>query len=374
MSLNWIERPKYSHTPWLAAYRKIESPSQQEFANRCIRWINSPDTVEELAQIENFLELLCSGVVFFHNRKPSINELIFNKLGTAFEYYEVLRFMSDQITFSDYKSGNWLSYRNTDKLPILVIESSNIESITNFVSQMRGESVSRHYGIWICGYISELETFIPSSFQALFLFDTSTQELDSLKRRIALSDPMIATLRGRQVDSASGESVLFFWNYEAEPHAPLLDMNPKVLGISRKVGPSALLEEGTSSKIVVTGGVSVSGDTYQISGGQVGAAGSHAHAHDMTFTQIGSQIEKTVDLLQLADELSKLRQAMKKDAAEAEQDIAISDVAKAEQAARAKDASKVAEYLKSAGKWALDVATKIGAALAIEALKQATGL
>jgi len=118
------------------------------------------------------------------------------------------------------------------------------------------------------------------------------------------------------------------------------------------------------------------GDTYKIEGQkvQVGAFGPYAHAHDMTFTQIGSQIEKSVDLIQLADELAKLRQAMKKEATEAEHDIAVGEVTKAEQAAKKKDAPKVAEYLKSAGKWALDIAAKIGVPLAIEALKQATGI
>jgi uncharacterized protein YjbI with pentapeptide repeats len=116
----------------------------------------------------------------------------------------------------------------------------------------------------------------------------------------------------------------------------------------------------------------VMGDKYKVE--QAGAVGPHAHAHDMTFTQIVNQLEKSVDLSQLAEELSKVRQAMKAEAQEAEHDMAVSDVAKAEQAAKAKDASKVVEYLQSAGKWALEIASKIGVPLAIEALKQATRL
>lgn len=108
--------------------------------------------------------------------------------------------------------------------------------------------------------------------------------------------------------------------------------------------------------------------------GQVGAMGENPKAENMSFTQVGSQIEKTVDLATLADELSKLRQAMKKEAIDPEHDIVISDIAKAEQAARAKDSSKVAEYLKSAGQWALDFASKVGAALVAEALKHSMGL
>jgi hypothetical protein len=117
----------------------------------------------------------------------------------------------------------------------------------------------------------------------------------------------------------------------------------------------------------------IMGDQYNISG-QAGAVGSNAHAHDMTFNQIGSQLENSVDLLQLADELSTLRQAMVKEAIELDHSIAVGDVAKAEQAAKSKDATKVAEYLKSAGKWTLDIASKIGVPLAIEALKRSMGI
>ncbi len=116
------------------------------------------------------------------------------------------------------------------------------------------------------------------------------------------------------------------------------------------------------------------GDTYNVKKSGVGVVGPHAHAHDMSFTQITNQIEKSVDLEQLANELAKLRLAMKQAAIEAEHDIAVSEVAKAELAAKEKDVSKVVEYLKSAGKWALDVAVKIGVPLAIEALQQAIGI
>lgn len=113
----------------------------------------------------------------------------------------------------------------------------------------------------------------------------------------------------------------------------------------------------------------IMGDKYNVSG-QAGAVGSNAHAHDMTFNQLGSQIEKSVDLMQLANELSKLRQAMMKESTEVEHSIAVGEIAKAEQAAQSKDSSKIAEHLKSAGKWALDIASKIGVPIAVEALKR----
>lgn len=110
------------------------------------------------------------------------------------------------------------------------------------------------------------------------------------------------------------------------------------------------------------------GDTYKA--GQAGAIGPNAHAHDMTFNQIWNEMQGAIDLTQLANDLSRLRQEMKKEAIEPEQDIAVSEIAKAEQAAKSGDGPKALQHLKSAGKWAFDVATKIGTSLAVEAIKK----
>jgi|GEM_PF-574415 len=114
------------------------------------------------------------------------------------------------------------------------------------------------------------------------------------------------------------------------------------------------------------------GDEYNI--GQAGAVGPQSHAHDMTFNQIGGNIEKAMDLSQLAGELATLREAMSREAKETGHYIALGEVAKAEEAAKAKDSSKVAQSLKAAGKWTFDVATKIGTSLASEALKESLGI
>jgi hypothetical protein len=76
----------------------------------------------------------------------------------------------------------------------------------------------------------------------------------------------------------------------------------------------------------------------------------------------------------LASEFETLRQALKKEAVTEEHDIVVAEVGKAKKATEAKDSAKLAESLKSAGKWALDVATKIGVSLATEAIKQPTGM
>jgi hypothetical protein len=113
-------------------------------------------------------------------------------------------------------------------------------------------------------------------------------------------------------------------------------------------------------------------DKYIIEG-QAGAVGPGAHAHDINFQQIWKQLEHSIDLANLAEELSRLRKEMKNEAVEPEHDIAVSEIAKAEQASRSGNGAKAIEHLKSAGNWALDAATKIGTTVAAEVIKKSMG-
>ena len=83
---------------------------------------------------------------------------------------------------------------------------------------------------------------------------------------------------------------------------------------------------------------------------------------------------ESIDLLKLANDLSKLLEAMKKECKETEHYVSIGEIDKAQKAAKLKDFSKVKEHLKSAGKWSLDIASKIGVNIAAEALKSSMGI
>jgi hypothetical protein len=112
----------------------------------------------------------------------------------------------------------------------------------------------------------------------------------------------------------------------------------------------------------------MSRDSYNISG-QAGAVGPSSQSHDNTFQQIQAS---GIDLPKLAEELGRLRAAMKGEATGTrEQDKAIGAVADAEEAAAKGDGAAALRYLKSAGTWALGIAKEIGAKLAVEALSKA---
>lgn len=82
----------------------------------------------------------------------------------------------------------------------------------------------------------------------------------------------------------------------------------------------------------------------------------------------------SIDYKILENELSSLHLEMKKRANTDEKDIALAEIAKAKKAAKEKRVDEIIKTLKSSGKWALDVATKLGTTLATEALKIALGI
>jgi hypothetical protein len=59
----------------------------------------------------------------------------------------------------------------------------------------------------------------------------------------------------------------------------------------------------------------IMGDKYTVSG-QAGAVGPQAHAHDITFSGVWNQLEKSVDIAQLAEQLGQLHAAMEREASE----------------------------------------------------------
>jgi hypothetical protein len=114
--------------------------------------------------------------------------------------------------------------------------------------------------------------------------------------------------------------------------------------------------------------------TYNVGTAGVFVVGAGAHVHNVEVTQDFSSHVTQINLPLLADELARLRAAMRADAKTLEQDAAVGAVADAEIAARAGDRPRALERLKAAGKWALDVAMKIGVEIATSALKVQLGL
>lgn len=115
------------------------------------------------------------------------------------------------------------------------------------------------------------------------------------------------------------------------------------------------------------------GDQYNVTG-QVGAIGPNATSENNTFNQAFHHVASNIDLSKLATELSALRKSMRQEAFEIEHDQAIACIGSAEGAAKDQDGAGALKHLKSAGKWAFDVANKIGTTVAAKAIETAMGL
>ena len=117
----------------------------------------------------------------------------------------------------------------------------------------------------------------------------------------------------------------------------------------------------------------VMGDRYDVRG-QVAAVGPNAHVHDATFNQLWNQSSEQIDLQALAEELGNLRAALRSEAKTPDDDQIVADIGQAELAAKNGNGPDALRHLRNAGKWALGVATSIGAAVAAAAIKSAIGL
>ena len=110
----------------------------------------------------------------------------------------------------------------------------------------------------------------------------------------------------------------------------------------------------------------------QISAGEIGVIGENTG--NVSFNQVWNRIENSIDLPALAEELANVQKQMLANVRQSDDYAAIGEVGHALEAARDGDGPGVLRYLKSAGKVALDIGTKISADLAVAAAKAGMGL
>jgi hypothetical protein len=108
-----------------------------------------------------------------------------------------------------------------------------------------------------------------------------------------------------------------------------------------------------------------------IHGGAINADAIGVGDQATAISNASHEAASQLDLPKLAAELQQLRAALRKEATEREHDASVVAVGAAEQAAREGNGKAALEHLKKAGKWAFDVATKIGVSIASDALKTA---
>lgn len=113
------------------------------------------------------------------------------------------------------------------------------------------------------------------------------------------------------------------------------------------------------------------GDNFHIQGSTIGSVGRNSVSGEVIVNQPPAQAGHALDPQVLTAQLAELRRMMRAESVDAAHDVSVGHVAAAEAAVSAGQHARALEHLKAAGKWALDVATKIGTAVAADAIKNA---
>ena len=112
---------------------------------------------------------------------------------------------------------------------------------------------------------------------------------------------------------------------------------------------------------------------YNVKAAQIGAIGDGAKVEKSNFNQIWNESSLDIDLNKLAEEFGALSSAMKMEAKTIEEDEAVLEIKKAEEASKDGIGPKAIEHAKNAGKWALEKAQEIGTDIAAEVIKKSMG-
>lgn len=143
-------------------------------------------------------------------------------------------------------------------------------------------------------------------------------------------------------------------------------------------GNKAIVEAITGSSslgkfvIEIITGDKILGDKYVAE--QVGAQGADAQSIAPKFVLAWNQIREEVDLNQLAEELTKVGEAIAAQSKSEQSSLALTQLTEAAAGAREGNGPRVLHALSRVGEWVVDAATKIGSELTVAAVKAALGL
>jgi len=108
--------------------------------------------------------------------------------------------------------------------------------------------------------------------------------------------------------------------------------------------------------------------------GQAGSIGRESTGTLVNYASAWDQMKGQTDLQALADDLGKLRSALRQRAQTVDEDQSVAAVGEAESEAKSGRGPELLQKLAKAGKWALGVAQEIGVKVAVQALQKSMGL
>lgn len=200
-----------------------------------IRFYHTPSKISDLLYLEGFYRLLSRSFVFIHNKKNSSDHLVESVVNLLSNLSEFRYFQTHTESAESILRNIRYGLRSKKKQLTWIIESTGVaDNVNDFCTKVRGLKNDRH-GIWVRGYIQELNPKVVQLFDVLFAFDMSLSEYDVLRAAISVPGDIIDQMR-TQYGASSGEEPLFvFMNYKRAPEAPLLTSNPIILVQDKEV-------------------------------------------------------------------------------------------------------------------------------------------
>lgn len=198
------------------------------------RVYNDPKSINELLEIEGMVDLLGGSIVFIQNRKDSSSHLINKKLQKIYKYVDCVEVspkyllkirISIKIEKIIKNIFQRLQIERENKNKIIIIEANNNSDILR-ISKVATRIKNSSNGIWIRGYIWELNPYILSLFDAIFVFDMSRNEFEILRSTIDISENTIDNMKNSEKRDDFDQNILFFLNRDNFIDCPLLLKNP----------------------------------------------------------------------------------------------------------------------------------------------------
>lgn len=220
-----------------SASKSTQSNSVSSNRNRMpsfVRFADLPNTVSEFVNNNEFLNILCSGFIFIHNKKYSSEHLIANifmKKLISFEF-EFLQTHSVGLV-EIYDRIKELQKKTGHAKRIFIIESTKYDNyLLNFCTQIAFME-KRNFGVWLQGFVKDLNPQTITLFDSLVLFDMSILEIQLLKSSITINNDDIRFLRKSEsnlLDDSLSEgmntNLLCFINYSRLKSDPIFGKNP----------------------------------------------------------------------------------------------------------------------------------------------------
>jgi len=185
---------------------------------------HSPKRLYDLLEIEDLTSILRNGFVFIHHKRNESDQLV-KVLQTGLGV--CARFLRTHECETDRLLLEMASPESPDIQPVVfVIETTQAGEDVNRLCKIIAERSNRTDGVWLLGFVEDLDRKVLSRFNAMFILDCSESGWEVLR------SAMDTSKANSYLKDRPSQSVLFFLGQGLTSEIPLLEPNPIILELS----------------------------------------------------------------------------------------------------------------------------------------------